>query len=153
MRTTTALLVIVVVIMAVFAIANLDRLLYPMTISLLVGNYTVPALLTFILAILGAAAAFALITTLVSARASSRQAAYLKRIDELRQSLDKGESARFDTLTRVLEEHVARLEARIEAMTANVNTRIDRVRDELAADIAQAEHTIITGGDIPPNRR
>jgi hypothetical protein len=152
MRTTVVFLLILVLVAGIVALLNLGRLMYPIQLNLLFGLVQVPALLTFLLATLAVAALFALVSTLVSARASNQNAMYLRRIDDMRQALDKGENARFNTLTAVLDERVQRLEARIDALGTSVNQRVDRVRDELAADIAEVEHAILTHGDVP-NRR
>ena len=154
MRPSLALFLVVLVVVAVLAVANLDRLFAPIVLSLAFGLYEIPAILVGLLSILGVALVFALVAAFSDTRAKARTADYLSRIDDLRLSLDKEEASRFAALSGSLETHVRTLSSRLdvladtlaarqESLLASVNARVDKVRDELAADIGEVEDTLL----------
>lgn len=161
MRPSLALFLVVLVVVAVLAIANLDRLFVPLRLSLAIGLYEIPAILVGLLSILGVALVFTLAASLSDTRAKARSADYLKRIDDLRLSLDKEEASRFAGLNASLEAHVRALSSRLDALgdrlaerqdglLASVNARVDKVRDELAADIGEVEDTLLRAQGTEP---
>lgn len=154
MRPSLALFMVVLVVVAVLAVANLERLFAPIRLSLAVAEYDIAAILVGLISILGVALAFTLVASLSDTRAKARTADYLSRIDDLRLSLDKEEASRFAALSGSLEAHVRTLSSRLDALgdtlasrqdslLASVNERVDKVRDELAADIGAVEDTLL----------
>jgi hypothetical protein len=123
---------LVVAVVLVFALANIDTLLQPTTVVLpFLGEYSMTAQLLGLLAISGLSWLFWLINNLQDTQNRAEAASYLKKIEDLRVSLDKNESERFK-----------QLETRL-------NTRLDRLRDELAADIAHADQRPDQRPDLP----
>lgn len=148
MRAHTVLFVLVLVLVAGLALSNLDTLTRPTSLNLyFLGAYVVQARLLGLVAVLLTAGLFALLSSLSETRAKARSADDLRRIDELRSALERGETARLGELRSALEARLLALGARQEAsaadLAASVNARVDRVRDELAADIAHTEDALL----------
>jgi hypothetical protein len=112
---------LIVAVLLIMALANLNTLLRTTTIYLpLLGEFTVTLRLLGMLGLAAVAWLFWLLNNLQTTQSQAESANYLKKIEDLRLSLDKNESERF----RLLEERL--------------NSRLDRLRDELAADIGHA---------------
>jgi hypothetical protein len=147
--------VVVLLLCLLLAFANLGRLFYPFTLNLFwLGEYRVPALFAALLAVVGVAAVYALTAALAATGAKARSADYLRRIDDLQQTLGREEASRFAALQASLDGHAKAILSRLDGAgttghsgldraISSFNARVDRVRDELAADIASAEDAIL----------
>lgn len=139
MRFHTVLLVIVLVLLIALGVLNVNALLYPHTLSLGFITYTgVP--LGMILLVLAAllAALFTLLTSFNSLRAQADSARMLREMQALRQNIDSQEGSRFAELKTYLDGRFAELRTQSQDV-GGYAARVDRVRDELAADIGQLE--------------
>ena len=139
MRFHTVLLVLVLVLLVAFGILNYNALLFGHTLSLGFASYTgVP--LGMILLVLGAILAllFYLLTSYANLRAQADSAKLLREMQILRQSLDSQEGSRFAQLQGYLEQRFGELKAQ-QTEGGNYGARVERVRDEIAADIGQLE--------------
>jgi len=163
MRMTAIVLLVVLVLLIVFAVFNYDALTFPHTVNLF-GAATYRAPLGMLLLILGAILAliFYLLGSLTDLRARADSARTLREMEALRASLDQHEQSRFTQLQAYLQERFAILEANSNATLAErVEARVDRVRDEIAADIGQIDDYLrrrlgsasSPDGQYPPDRQ
>ncbi len=139
MRFHTVLLVIVLVLLVAFGILNYNALLFGHTLTLGFATYTgVP--LGMILLVLGAILAllFYLLTSYATLRGQADSAKLLREMQVLRQSLDTQEGSRFAQLQAYLEQRFGELKGQTQESGA-FGARVERVRDEIAADIGQLE--------------
>ncbi|MER3482761.1 MAG: hypothetical protein C4332_06030 [Meiothermus sp.] len=103
MRLTNWLLILVTLAAVVFAAANWNTLFRLGTVNLFfLGDYVLPTRLIGLLCLVGLAVVFTLLSGLQDIQARARTADYLKRIEELRISLDRQEASRFATLQNQL---------------------------------------------------
>lgn len=103
MRLNNWLLILVTLAAIVFAAANWSTLFRAGTVNLFfLGDYVLPTRLVGLLSLLGLAVVFTLLGSLQETQARARTADYLRRIDELRVSLDRQEASRFATLQNQL---------------------------------------------------
>lgn len=160
MRIYSVLFGIVVVIVVALMITNAPTLLQnaPFVVPFL-GTFIGPTRLIGMLALVGVAGIFSLVWSLSATRTQARSARDLRQIEDLRRSLDKEEATRFASLSSRLDEHAKNILSRLEPgalargsgassdatdkLVSSVNARMDRVRDELAADIGAAEESIL----------
>lgn len=139
MRFHTVLLIVVLALLLVFGFLNYNALLFGHTLSLGFATYLgVP--LGMILLILAAVLAllFYLLASYGNLRAQADSARMLREMQTLRQNLDTAEGSRFAQLQAYLEERFGELRTVGESSTA-FGERVDRVRNEIAADIGQLE--------------
>jgi len=102
-RLTNWLLILVTLAAVVFAAANWNTLFRLGTVNLFfLGDYVLPTRLIGLLCLVGLAVVFTLLSGLQDIQARARTADYLKRIEELRISLDRQEASRFATLQNQL---------------------------------------------------
>jgi hypothetical protein len=178
----SVLFALVVILVAVAMIANAPTLLKTTTFAIpLAGSFVAPVRLIGLLSLIGLAGVYSLIWNLSATRFQARSVKDLRKLEDLRSSLDKQEAGRFASLKTDLErqfgtvlERLERLErtpasssggansslgglakalpflggnsssnADGEKLIAGLNARVDRVRDELAADIGQLEDNIL----------
>jgi hypothetical protein len=180
MRMYSVLFALVLVLVAVAMIANAPTLLKTTAFAVpIAGTFVAPVRLIGLLSLVALAGIYSLIWNLSATRVQARSVKDLRKLEELRGSIDKQEAGRFAALKTDLErqfgavlERLDRLErtggssgsgpgvlARAlpflggssagggtldgEKSVAGLNARIDRVRDELAADIGQLEDNIL----------
>ncbi|ADV66413.1 LapA family protein [Deinococcus maricopensis] len=152
MKFNTLLLIVVLVLLAVLAVLNLDSLLFGHTLRLGFATYERVPLGMILLITAGVLALlFSLLTSVSHLRAEADQARTLREMQTLRQSLDSAEASRFTQLQAYLEGRLNDLQARTADMEG-VNARVDRVRDELSADIGELEDYLRRklGDERPP---
>ncbi len=163
MRTYMVLFGIVVVVVVALMLANAPTLLQNTTFALpLLGSFVGPFRLIGLLGLVAVAGLYSLVWSLSATRTQARSARDLRQIEDLRRSLDKEEATRFAALSARLDEHTKNILSRLESggaarvsggaggtgdstdkLVSSVNARMDRVRDELAADIGAAEESIL----------
>lgn len=161
MRTYIVLFGVVVVIVVALMIANAPTLLQNTTFALpLLGSFVGPLRLIGLLGLVAVAGVYSLIWSLSATRTQARSARDLRQIEDLRRSLDKEEATRFAALSARLDEHAKNILSKLESgaparvlgvsgdagadkLASSMNARMDRVRDELAADIGAAEESIL----------
>jgi hypothetical protein len=173
MRLYNVLFISVLVIVIVFAFANADTLLRPTTIIVpFVGTRVVQMRLWGTVAFVVLAAIYSTLWYFSSTRQRAKSANYLTKLEETRRTLDEKEASRFAQLQTQLESATNEILARVggqpstpksglfskltgtpapsaSPLPGNAATletlvgRIEKVRDELAADIASSEHEIL----------
>lgn len=160
MRIYSVLFGVVVVIVVALMITNAPTLLENSSFAVpFLGTFTAPTRLIGLLSLIGVAGGFSLVWSLSATRTQARSARDLRQIEDLRRSLDKEEATRFAALSLRLDEHAKTILGRLEPgvltrgsgapsdqtdkLAAGLNARMDRVRDELAADIGAAEEAIL----------
>ncbi|AFZ66210.1 hypothetical protein [Deinococcus peraridilitoris] len=159
MKLNTVVLIVVLALLIVFAVFNFDALMYPHTLNLFgAASYTVP--LGMIVLVIGALIAllFSLLTSYADLRSRAAEARTLREMENLRQSLDQQESSRFSQLQAYLSERFAALEqggSRGQSeLGPQLAARMDRLRDELSADLGQIDDYLRRRlGDLPPEDR
>lgn len=154
MRLHNVVLIVVLALLVVFAVFNFDALLFAHTLNLFgLATYSVPlGMLLLVLAAL-LAVLFALLASLSDLRARAGEARTLREMQALRQSLDQQEGSRFAQLQAYLQERFAALESG-GAAESQLAARVDRLRDELAADIGQLDDSLRRRlGDAPGDPR
>jgi hypothetical protein len=183
MRMYSVLFALVVILVAIAMIANAPTLLKTTTFAIpLVGSFVAPVRLIGLLSLVGLAGIYSLIWNLSATRFQARSVKDLRKLEDLRSSLDKKEEGRFAALKVDLERQFGTVLERLERLErapasnagqgsglgglakalpflgggnssgsnvdadralASLNARVDRVRDELAADIGQLEDNIL----------
>ncbi|MFC4454511.1 LapA family protein [Deinococcus sonorensis] len=143
----TVVLVLLVVLLIVLLIPGENRN------TLTAGHtFTVPGLGTYqnvpfgTYALIGwllTALLYTLINSFSRLRSQADNARILRDMEGLRANLDKAEGSRFAELHTYLDRRLNELQSQVTAQTGDVGSytsRVDRVRDELAADIGELEH-------------
>ncbi len=172
MRLYNVLFISVLVVVIVFAFANADTLLRPTTVIVpFVGTRVVQMRLWGTVAFVVLAAIYSTLWYFSSTRQRAKSANYLTKLEETRRALDEKEASRFAQMQAQLEAATNEILARVGGQAsapkggllsrltgtpapttsplpsnATVETlvqRIEKVRDELAADIASSEHEIL----------
>jgi hypothetical protein len=182
MRMYSVLFAVVVILVAIAMIANAPTLLKTTTFSIpLAGSFVAPVRLIGLLSLIALAGVYSLIWNLSATRFQARSVKDLRKLEDLRSSLDKQEAGRFASLKTDLERQFGTVLERLERLErapapssgqssglgglakalpflgggnsssnmdgdkalASLNARVDRVRDELAADIGQLEDNIL----------
>ena len=180
MRMYSVLFALVVILVAIAMIANAPTLLKTTTFAIpLAGNFVAPMRLIGLLSLVALAGVYSLIWNLSATRFQARSVKDLRKLEDLRSSLDKQEAGRFASLKTDLERQFGTVLERLDRLErapvgnsgqglgglakalpflgggnssgnadgdkalASLNARVDRVRDELAADIGQLEDNIL----------
>ena len=182
MRMYSVLFALVVILVAIVMIANAPTLLKTTTFAIpLAGSFVAPVRLIGLLSLVVLAGVYSLIWNLSATRFQARSVKDLRKLEDLRSSLDKQEAGRFASLKTDLERQFGMVLERLERLErspapssgqvsglgglakalpflgggnsssnldsdkalASLNARVDRVRDELAADIGQLEDNIL----------
>jgi DNA anti-recombination protein RmuC len=155
MRTHTALLILVLVILIAFAAANYSTLTSPQLLNLIFVSFSaapVGMILTITAIILSLL--FALLTGVHDLQSRAESARGLREIANLRQSLDQAESSRIADLRAQLEKVLEGIDTRLSrldqqwlaqssSLANEMNDRVDQLRDRLAADLGELEDTIL----------
>lgn len=131
------LMALLLVVLALFAIANFDSLMFMHTLNVFwLTSYMVPMgmLLVVVIALLTLASSLAV--TFIDLRSKAEINRYLKQMEQMRQAIDQAEASRFTQLREHIDQQMTGLSARLEK-------RVDVVRDELAADIGQLEDAVL----------
>ncbi|WP_027481425.1 hypothetical protein [Deinococcus pimensis] len=141
MRFNTVVLIVVLAALVAFGAFNFDSLMFPHTTSLFgFGPYRAPLGMILLVTAGALALLFSLLTSLADLRAKADSARLLREMQTLRANLDAQEGTRFAQLQTYLEEQFGTLRASSPAALGDtVSARVDRVRDELSADIGQLE--------------
>ncbi len=183
MRLYNFLFVVVLVLVLVFAFANANTLLRPTVVMIpFVGLQSVQMRLFGCIALVVVAAVYSVLWYFSSTRQRAKSADYLTKLEEMRRTLDEKEANRFAQLQAQLESATQDILARVggvapapkrglfASLTKRENleplalpstvssmeglvTRIEKVRDELAADIASSEHEILQAIETLKDRR
>ena len=180
MRMYSVLFALVVILVAIAMIANAPTLLKTTTFAIpLAGSFVAPVRLIGLLSLIAVAGVYSLIWNLSATRFQARSVKDLRKLEDLRSSLDKQEAGRFASLKTDLERQFGTVLERLDRLErapvgnsgqglgglakalpflgggnssgnadgdkalASLNARVDRVRDELAADIGQLEDNIL----------
>ncbi len=168
MRLYNFLFVLVLLIVIVFAFANANTLLRPTTVMIpFVGLQSVQMRLLGCVALIVVSGVYSILWYFSSTRQRAKSADYLTKLEETRRNLDEKEAGRFAQLQSQLENATQDILAKVggtaptpkrgffssliqkEAPLALPSSsedlvgRIEKVRDELAADIASSEHEIL----------
>ena len=186
MRMYSVLFALVVILVAITMTANAPTLLKTTTFAIpLAGSFVAPVRLIGLLSLVALAGVYSLIWNLSATRFQARSVKDLRKLEDLRSSLDKQEAGRFASLKTDLERQFGTVLERLDRLErapsgnlgsnsgqgsglgglakvlpflgggnssgnsdgdkalAGLNARVDRVRDELAADIGQLEDNIL----------
>ena len=171
MRGRLLLLTVLLVLGALVAALNWEAMSAPLRLELLVGVVEFALGWVVLLAALVPAVVLLLAGLLDQSRALRRVDALERQLDQARSAVERVRSAEIEALERSLDERFetvragfegalhgseARLEARFEAVESalgerlhDLRERVVLVRDELAADIAEAEDAIMRGRAAP----
>ena len=143
MRLNVVVLVIVLALLAVFAGFNLNGLLFPHTVYFGAASSSLPLGLILLVFAAVVALLFYMLAAYADLRARADSARTLREMETLRASLDQQEGSRFAQLQGYLQERFAALERDSNAdLASQLGARVDRVRDELAADIGQLDEAL-----------
>lgn len=142
MNLRTALLVILLALIAVFVFLNWTAIVTPTTLSLGFGTVDAPIGMVM-LAIIAVLTVFFLLymayeqtTVLLEARRTSRA------LEESRKLADEAEASRFTELRRFLEAELGRVGSRSDEAQKALGGRIDRLESDLRAAIEQGSTTL-----------
>ena len=180
MKLYNVLFVLVLVVASLFAFANAATLLRPTSVIIpFAGTQTVQLRLWGTVAFVALAGIYSLIWSLSSTRQRAKSADTLTKLEEMRRTLDEREASRFQQLQSQLETNFKDVLARLDNTAAaakpsllskltgaappaqpapsnasleTVLKRIEKVRDEIAADIAASEFEILQAFEITKDR-
>jgi hypothetical protein len=182
MRLYSLFFVVVLVVVIVFAFANSNTMLNPTTVNLpFVGVRSVQMRLFGCIALVALAGIYSLFWSFSSTRQRAKSADYLTKLEEMRRTLDEKEASRFAALQVQLESATQDILARVggavpvskggffskltqkipeaaplpstASSLEGLTQRIEKVRDELAADIASSEHEILQAIETLKDRK
>ncbi len=180
MRLYNVLFVLLLLVVIVFAFANANTLLRPTTVMIpFVGLQSVQMRLLGCVALIVVSGVYSVLWYFSSTRQRAKSADYLTKLEETRRNLDEKEAGRFAQLQAQLENatqailakvsgavpspkrgffsSLTQKEAIIPALPSSnsedLMVRIEKVRDELAADIASSEHEILQAIETLKDRR
>ncbi len=167
MRGRLLLLTVLLVLGALVAALNWTEMRETLRLELLFGAVDVTWGLVVLIVALVPALVLLLAGVLDQARSLRRVDVLERRLEEARAAAERARSVEIEALGRTFEERIealragvegvvqgseARLEARFEGLETALGDRLDDlrervvlVRDELAADIAEAEDTLLRG--------
>lgn len=161
MRVSTVLLVLVLILLAVLGILNRNFLTFPHTLNLGFAVFReLPVGLFLLITAAGLSAFFVVLDAFNDLRQKAEQGRVLRQLESVRVQLETGENARFEALKSQLE-RIAQLVSTggrgsgtqgVNVDLSSVLSRIETVRDEIAADIAYSEDSILRelrGHDAP----
>lgn len=150
MRVSTVFLGLVLILLGVFGVLNRTSLTFPHTLNLGFAVFTeVPVGLYVLIAAAGLSVFFVVLDAFNDLRQKAEQGRVLKQLESVRLQLETGENARFEALQAQLE-RIAQLvgSGSHRGGTGSVDlssviSRIETVRDEIAADIAYSEDAVL----------
>ncbi|MFC4427871.1 LapA family protein [Deinococcus navajonensis] len=136
----TAVLIVIVVLLGLFAVLNTNALMFPHTLSLGFVTYRgVPmGLILLILATL-LTLLFYFWAGIASLRAQADSAKLLREMETLRSSLDSAEGSRFAQLQNHLDSRLSALPSSQGDELAAVNARIDALQRDVSLQLAQLD--------------
>lgn len=165
MRGRLLFLTVLLVLGALIAALNWEVMRTPLRLELLAGVVQVSVGLVVLIVAVVPALVLLLAGLLDQARSLRRVDVLERRLEEARAAAERARTAEIETLERVLQERFetlraglegvvqgteARLEARLEVVEAGLGGRLEDlrervilVRDEIAADIAEAEDALL----------
>jgi len=165
MRVSTVFLGLVLILLGVFGVLNRTSLTFPHTLNLgFVTFREAPVGLYVLIAAAGLSVFFVALDAFNDLRQKAEQGRVLKQLESVRLQLESGENARFEALKSQLE-RITQLVSTggrggvtqgVSVDLSSVLARIETVRDEIAADIAYSEDSILRelrGGDTPSETR
>lgn len=136
MKFFQVLMVVGLLLLAVFTVANFDALMASHTLNLFwISSYMVPLGMLLVIAIAIITIGYALAVTFIDLKSKAELNRYLKQMEQMRNAIDQAEASRFTQLREYIDQQMNGLASRVEG-------RVDRVRDELAADIGQLEDAV-----------
>jgi hypothetical protein len=183
MKLYNVLFIIVLLIASLFAFSNANTLMRPTTVIVpFVGTQTVQLRLWGTVAFVALAGIYSFLWYASSTRQRAKTADTLNKLEEMRRTLDEREASRFQQLQSQLETSFRDVLSRLDtgaaapkpsllsrltgtpaptgtpvsAPSATLETlvaRIEKVRDELAADIAASEHEILQAIEVVKDRQ
>ncbi len=152
MRVSTIFLVVVLILLAVFGVLNHTSLTAAHTLNLGFAIFTgVPLGLYVLIAAAGLSVFFVVLDAFNDLRQRAEQGRVLKQLESVRLQLEADENVRFEALKGQLE-RITQLvsmggrgggSSSVSVDLSSVLSRIETVRDEIAADIAYSEDSIL----------
>jgi len=142
---------VVLTLLGIFGVLNRTSLTFPHTLNLGFAVFTeVPVGLYVLIAAAGLSVFFVVLDAFNDLRQKAEQGRVLKQLESVRVQLETGENARFEALQGQLERITQLVGSGGSGRGGNgsvdfssVMTRIETVRDEIAADIAYSEDSIL----------
>ena len=165
MRISTVFLVLTLILLAIFGVLNHTSLTYPHTLNLgFVVFREAPVGLYVLITAAVLSVFFVLLDLFNDLRQKAEQGRVLRQLESVRVQLETGENARFEALKGQLERITQLVGAGGRGNgtqgagvdLSSVLNRIETVRDEIAADIAYSEDSILRqlrGQDTPDEIR
>jgi hypothetical protein len=183
MKLYNVLFILVLLAASLFAFSNASTLTRPTSVVVpFVGTQTVQLRLWGTVAFVALAGIYSLLWYASSTRQRAKSADTLTKLEEMRRTLDEREASRFQQLQSQLETSFRDVLARLDntapaakpgllsrltgaptpagtpvsapsASLETLVTRIEKVRDELAADIAASEHEILQALEVMKDRQ
>ncbi|MBC7646875.1 MAG: hypothetical protein H7095_07145 [Pseudopedobacter sp.] len=165
MRVSTIFLVLVLILLAIFGVLNHTSLTAPHTLNLgFVVFREAPVGLYVLITAAVLSVFFVLLDLFNDLRQKAEQGRVLRQLESVRLQLETGENARFEALKGQLERITQLVSAGgrgngtqgVGVDLSSVLSRIETVRDEIAADIAYSEDSILRqmrGQDAPDEIR
>lgn len=137
----TAVLIVIVVLLGLFAVLNTNALMFPHTLSLGFVTYSgVPMGLILLILAVALALLFYFWAGLSSLRAQADSAKLLRDMEALRHSLDSQESSRFAQLQTHIDSRMDALgDGRGQHDMADVNARIEALQRDMTLQLAQLD--------------
>ncbi len=131
MKFRTALLILMLVALAVFALVNWTAVMAPTSLSLGFTEFRAPLGLLLLMVTVGVSALFLIYIVFQQAGVIMETRRYAKELKTHRELADKAEASRFTELRVFLEGELRRLEAQGAASTRELAARLDQLHQGL----------------------
>lgn len=134
MKFRTALLILMLLALAIFALVNWSAVMAPTALSLGFTEFRAPLGLLLLMVTVGVSALFLIYIVFQQAGVIMETRRYAKELKTHRELADKAEASRFTELRIFMEGELRRLEAQGAAGTRELAARLDQLQQALQHD-------------------
>jgi uncharacterized integral membrane protein len=142
MRARTALLLLILVALGVFAALNWTAMTAPADLLLLFGRVQAPLGVILLAATAVITLLYALLLAWVETRALLESRAHARELQAQRQLAESAEASRYADLRRYLEAEMAALRTLPDSAAQAVLARLERLETELRGDVERTGNTL-----------
>jgi uncharacterized integral membrane protein len=142
MRARTAVLLIILAALAVFAALNWTAIVAPTTIHLLFTQVEAPVGLVLLAVAAALTVLYAVFITWIEASALREIRGYTRELQAQRQLADNAEASRYAELRSFLVNELAGLRAVPDGVTREVLTRLDRLETQVCGEIERSGNSL-----------
>jgi len=142
MRARTALLVLILVALAIFAALNWAVITSPTQIHLVFARIEAPLGVILLGVTVGVTLLFGVFLTWIETSAMLETRRYARDLQAQRQLAETAEASRYTDLKACLQAEMASLRTLVEGKSAEVSERANRAEEQLRGEIERANNTL-----------